>query len=363
MNSSDPVNSPALEGATFLLLLAAITLAFGWILRPFYGAVFWSIVLAILFAPLYKRLLSKLPERRTLSALITVLVILLIVVLPLVLLTTALVQEATGVYMRIQSGELNFARFLEEIVARLPSWSLGLLERFGISDLDGMRQWLTNSAAEAASPIARVLAQSAAGIGQNTANFLISLAIALYLTFFLVRDGGILARRMKSAIPLNALYKRALFEKFTAVVRATVKGNVLVAITQGVLGGAAFWLLGIHGVLVWGTVMAFLSLLPAVGAAIVWFPVAIYLLAVGRLWEGLCLLAYGVLVIGLVDNVMRPILVGKDTKMPDYVVLVSTVGGIAVFGLNGFVIGPLIAALFIAAWDIFASARAASEPV
>jgi predicted PurR-regulated permease PerM len=363
MNNSDPVNSPALEGATFLLLLVAITVAFGWILRPFYGAVFWSVVLAILFAPLFRGLLRRTGERRTISALLTVLIILLIVVLPLALLATALVQEASSVYMRIQSGELNFVRYLEQIIARLPPWSTRLLERFGISDMEGLRQWLTTSAADAASPIARVVAQSAAGIGQNTANFLISLAIALYLTFFLVRDGSSLARRMKNAIPLNPLYKRALFEKFTAVVRATVKGNVLVAITQGVLGGIAFWMLGIHGVLVWGTMMAFLSLLPAVGAALVWFPVAVYLLAVGSTLEGVGLLVYGVMVIGLVDNVMRPILVGKDTKMPDYVVLISTVGGMAIFGLNGFVIGPLIAALFIAAWDIFATARAAGERV
>jgi predicted PurR-regulated permease PerM len=141
------------------------------------------------------------------------------------------------------------------------------------------------------------------------------------------------------------------------VVRATVKGNVLVALVQGALGWLAFWFLDITGALLWGAVMALLSLLPAVGAALVWGPVVVYLLISGSIWPGLGLLAWGVVVIGLVDNVLRPILVGKETRLPDYVVLVATLGGLAVFGLNGFVIGPVIAAMFIVAWDIFAEVR------
>jgi predicted PurR-regulated permease PerM len=360
-NKSDPVNSPALEGAAFLLLLVGITLAFGWILLPFYGAVFWSIVLAILFAPLNRRLRQALNDRRTLAALITLAIVLVIVILPLALLSTALVKEASDVIARIQSGELNFVRYFEQILARLPDWVERLLDRFGIGDLGALQERLSASAAKGASPFARSAAQFAAGLGQDAMNFVVSLFIAVYLAFFLIRDGSLLARRMKTAIPLDGQYKRDLFAKFAAVVRATVKGNVVVAIVQGLLGGLAFWFLGLKGVLVWGTVMAFLSLLPAIGAGLVWFPVAAYLLATGREWEGMGLIAYGVLVIGLVDNLLRPILVGKDTKMPDYVVLISTVGGIAVFGLNGFVIGPLIAALFIAVWDIFSTARAERE--
>jgi predicted PurR-regulated permease PerM len=148
-----------------------------------------------------------------------------------------------------------------------------------------------------------------------------------------------------------------LFAKFAAVVRATVKGSFVVAAVQGALGGIAFWFLGIHGAMLWAVLMAILSLLPAVGAALVWLPVALYLLAVGQSWQGFALIAYGVIVIGLVDNVLRPVLVGKDTKMPDYVVLVSTLGGISIFGANGFVIGPVIAAMFMSAWDIFSIAR------
>ena len=159
---------------------------------------------------------------------------------------------------------------------------------------------------------------------------------------------------MRDAIPLSEDLQQNLSAKFTTVIRATVRGNIVVAVVQGALGGIAFWVLGIQGALLWAVLMAFLSLLPAVGTALVWLPVAIYLLATGETWQGIALIAFGVVVIGLVDNVLRPILVGKDTKLPDYVVLFATLGGLAVFGFNGFVIGPLIAAMFMAVWDTLA---------
>ena len=170
-------------------------------------------------------------------------------------------------------------------------------------------------------------------------------------------SGDRLTGRVRQAIPLRPEQQHDLFEKFTVVIRATVKGNIVVPLVQGALGGLIFWILGIHAALLWAVLMAVLSLLPAVGTALVWLPVAVYLMATGAVWRGVILVAYGVLVIGLVDNVLRPVLVGKDTKIPDYVVLVSTLGGLAIFGFNGFVIGPVIAAMFMAAWDLFAESR------
>jgi predicted PurR-regulated permease PerM len=152
-----------------------------------------------------------------------------------------------------------------------------------------------------------------------------------------------------------------LVGRFTTVIRATVKGTVVVAAVQGALGGLMFWLLGIQASLLWGAVMAILSLLPAVGAALIWVPTSLYLLATGGVWQGVALIAYGVFVISTVDNFLRPLLVGKDTRMPDYLVLVSTLGGLAVFGVNGLVIGPVIAAMFIVAWDLFRTSRLAGR--
>ena len=183
----------------------------------------------------------------------------------------------------------------------------------------------------------------------------------LYLLFFLLRDGSSVTEKIKQAIPLHREHKRQLFSKFTTVIRATVKGNIVVAAAQGTLGGAMFWFLDIQGALLWGVLMAVMSLLPAIGAGLIWAPVAIYFLITGAIWQGVTLIIYGILVIGLIDNILRPILVGKDTQMPDYVVLISTLGGISIFGLNGFVIGPVIAALFIATWDLFTSEREATD--
>jgi predicted PurR-regulated permease PerM len=197
------------------------------------------------------------------------------------------------------------------------------------------------------------LATQAFSFGQGTFDFVVSFFIMLYLLFFFLRDGQELTRKIRIAIPLAEPQKRRLQLKFTRVVRATVKGNVVVAITQGALGGFIFWILDIPSALLWAVMMAFLSLLPAVGAGIVWAPVALYFLLSGMIWQGVALGLFGIFVIGLVDNVLRPILVGKDTRMPDYLILISTLGGMAVFGLNGFVIGPMVAALFMSTWALF----------
>ena len=358
MKLSKMAKSSRLEDSSFLFLLVLVSLAFFWVLWPYYGAVFWGSVLAILFNALFLRLLRKMPQKRTLAALLTLSIILVLVILPVGLISALLTQEAASVYQRVQSGELSFGRYFQQIYDALPSWVNGILDRSGLDNLGLIQDRVTSSLTQGS----QFIATQALSIGQNAFDFFVSFFIMLYLLFFFLRDGGALSRRIKEAIPLEAEIKRNIFSKFTTVIRATVKGNIVVAMLQGALGGLMFWFLGIHAPVLWGTLMAFLSLLPAVGAAIVWIPVAIYFLATGAIWQGVLLIAYGVLVIGLVDNILRPVLVGKDTKMPDYVVLVSTIGGMSLFGLNGFVIGPVIAAMFMVAWDIFLKAREEDEP-
>ncbi|MGN6830363.1 AI-2E family transporter [Paucibacter sp. M5-1] len=353
MPSLPPDDAPALHDKTFVLLLVLVTLAFGWILLPFYGAVLWGTAMAIVFAPLYRRLLKPAKGRRTLAALGAIFIVLLLVILPLALITLSLVQEGTALYAKSKSGEFNFTTYVQQIYAALPAWLTQLLDRFGLGNLNLLQDKLVSALNQGS----QLLASKALGFGQDTFDFVVSFFIMLYLMFFVMRDGEQLSRRIREALPLRATYKRMLGEKFTTVIRATVKGNIAVAALQGALGGLAFWVLDVHAPVLWAVLMAFLSLLPAVGAGLVWLPVALYFLATGNIAAGLGLIAYGVLVIGLVDNLLRPLLVGKDTKMPDYIVLISTLGGMAVFGLNGFVIGPLIAAMFMAVWDIVATER------
>jgi len=335
----------------FLLLLIAITLAFASLLQPYVDAVFWGVVLAVLFMPLHKRLSMRMPTHRNLAALLTLTACVLVVIFPVSLITGSLMQEGTQLTRRVATGEFDMAHRMVQLIDTIPPIARTWLTEFGIVDLESLRQKVSGGLVHAS----QFLATQAFNVGQNTFEFLIRLGVMLYLLFFLLRDGAQLAHHCQQRIPLSAAHQRQLFGKFAAVVRATVKGNLVIAMLQGALGGLIFWILGIQGAVLWGVLMAFLSLLPAIGAALIWFPVAVYFLATGATGSGITLMLYGVLVIGLVDNIFRPILVGKDTKLPDYLVLISTLGGLSLFGLNGFVIGPLIAALFITCWDMLPS--------
>ncbi|WBU30434.1 AI-2E family transporter [Rhodopseudomonas palustris] len=344
---------PASENKFFILLLVVATGLFGWILWPLYSAVLWGMVIAILFAPLNRGLNRAFGFRRNLAALMSVTIIVLMVLLPMSLLGAALAREAAGMYTKIESGNLDLLKTMRELLAARPDWLGDLLSRFGVGNLADIQQRLSAALLRGS----QYLAGQALDIGQSTFDFTVNLFVMVYLLFFLLRDGDLLAARIRRATPLGVDHQTRLLDKFTVVIRATVKGNMLIALIQGALGGLAFYVLGISGALMWAVVMAFLSLLPAVGAGIVWLPMALYLIASGSLWHGVGLIVWGMLVIGMVDNFLRPILVGKDTRMPDYVVLISTLGGLEVFGLNGFVIGPVIAAMFIATWDIYSIAR------
>jgi len=345
-----------LERRTFLSLLGVITLLFALVLRPFWSAIFWAIVVTVLFAPMQTSMLRRLQGHRTLAALITLLTLSVIVIIPVLALFSAFIQQGASFYSLIESREVEPAQFIDQIVSAIP-FLPGLMDQLGV-DTESIRAYLASSA----TGISEIIAQQALAIGRNTVNFTLHLAMMLYLTFFLLRDGDRLVALLTAAVPLSVNRKQLLFHKFVEVTRATVKGNLLVAIVQGALGGFIFWMLDIPAPILWAVVMAFLSMIPAVGSTLVWAPVALYLYATGATIEASILVAYGAIIIGLADNVLRPILVGRDTKLPDYIVLFSTMGGIALLGINGFVIGPLIAAVFLAFWNIFISDNKPAVP-
>lgn len=336
-----------IERRMFFALLGLITLLFLWLLQPFWSAIFWACVMTLMFFPLQRRLRARWPEWRNATALATLLTGTLVVVLPVVAIVFAFVAEGINLYQSIESEEIDPEAILEQTGTALP-WLAELLQRFGI-DTGNIREYLSTSAVT----ISQWLGQGAVNFGRNTLSFTLRVGLMLYLAFFLLRDGDRLAEWIRRAIPLDAERNQLLFGKFVEVTRATVKGNLLVAIVQGALGGLIFAILGIAAPILWAVIMAFLSLIPAVGAFLVWFPVAVYLYATGEWISATVLVGYGAVIIGLADNILRPILVGRDTKLPDYIVLFSTLGGIALVGINGFVVGPLIAALFLAFWTTF----------
>jgi predicted PurR-regulated permease PerM len=343
------------DNAGFAVLVLLVTLAFVWLTLPYFGAILWGVVAAIVFAPVYRRLFYRLNGRRNLAAGLTLLLILAAVIVPAILIGISLVQEAASVYNGLQTGEIDPAAMFESMRSLLPDWGRRQLDSRGLSDFEGVRTTVIAGVSAGLQNIA----SRALVVGQGALSFLAALGVMLYLTFFLLRDGGTMGRKIRAAVPLRPDVRDALIAYFVIVVRATMKGTVVVAIVQGFVGGVIFSSLGVEGAILWGVLMGFFSLLPAVGTAIVWVPVAIYLLAVGAIWQGVFLIAAGVLIIGMIDNILRPILVGQDTRMPDFVILIATLAGLELFGLNGFIIGPVIAALFIAVWKIVAQLQGA----
>lgn len=336
-----------LEIRTFLLSLLLVTAGFFLVLKPFFGTIFWACAITIIFYPLHQRLVNLLKGRTNTAALMTLSACILIVVLPTIFLISSIIQEGAVVYSKLESGEINPGQYIEQMRTAFPALQQ-TLDKFDIN-IDNLKK----NAFDLGISSSKLVAQNLLNAGQNTFVLLLNICLMLYLSFFLLRDGQALMELLIRALPLGDARERLLFAKFGEVTRATIKGNLVIAIVQGTLGGLIFWILGIPGALLWGVIMAVLSLIPAVGPALIWLPVSLYLFATGNNVKAIILIAVGAGVIGLIDNILRPILVGRDTKMPDYIVLLSTLGGLGLFGINGFIIGPLVAALFIAFWGIF----------
>jgi predicted PurR-regulated permease PerM len=341
------------QRVSFYILLVLVTLAFIAVILPFYSAVFWAVVFAIIFYPLYNWLETKLGGRRNVAAVLSVLICLCLVILPGLAILSSLIQEGASLYQKISSGQIDLTRMLNRVIDALPIFLQDRLRSLDTSSFADLRERFSSSLMQGGS----FFAGRALTLGQSTLEFFVAFGVMLYLLFFLFRDGRGLARTIRDAAPLSDEHTTQFMAKFASVVRATVRGNIIIAIIQGAIGGVTFWFLGVQPALLWGVLMVILSLVPAVGAALIWVPTAIYLAVTGAILKATIIAAVGIFVIGLVDNLLRPPLVGKETKMPDYVVLISTIGGISLVGINGFVIGPLIAALFIAAWSLFEKER------
>lgn len=331
----------------FFTLLIAASIAFVLLLLPFFQPVLWAITFAVLFSPLHQYILKKFNGRHSLSAFITLMLILLAVVIPATTLSIAVVNEGTGLYSDIRDGVYDFSKPLAWIQKSLPIVSESL-NKVGI-DFEKLKAGFSNTALNSSQWVATNLLN----IGQNALTFSVLFLLMLYLLFFFLRDGHKIVELLIRILPIGDEAERHLLSKFAEVTRATVKGTLVVGIIQGAIGGIMFALLGIESAIFWGVVMTGLSILPAVGSALIWAPAALIFIANGHWVKALVLFAVGAFIISVIDNVLRPILVGRDTQMPDYLILLSTLGGLGLFGLSGFVIGPVIAAFFLAVWVMF----------
>ena len=337
----------SLQRAFFLGLLVLVSVAFLWLIGPFFKPIFWAVVLSTLFYPTFQWWERRMGGHAVLASVSTIATIVLIVIVPLLLVGLLVAAEASSVYRRLAAGQMTLPVTANDLREMVPAIA-ALLDRFGVSLQD-----LQAQLSDAALSVSQFLATNVVAFGQNALRGTALFFLMLYLLFFFLRDGPQLLDKIIEVLPLGDAREQRLFQKFAEVSRATIKGTIVIGLVQGLLGGFIFWVLGIEAAALWGVVMAVLSFLPAVGAGIVWVPAATLLVATGRVWEGVVLLVFGTVIIGLADNVLRPLLVGRDTQMPDYLVLVTTLGGLALFGLSGVVIGPIIGALFLTVWDMF----------
>lgn len=351
MSGSEETVTPNKIQRWFLLLLAiAITVGFYRVIEPFVISVLMAAIFAGMTHPFYLWLVKKTRGREVTSAILTVLAILLLIVGPAIFFVGMLANEALGVSESaepwIQAQRDNpgaVERWLGEWARNFPL----------VGDLIPEREVVLEKLGEIAGRIGGYLVGGLASATRGTVNFILQLCIMLYANYFFLRSGKEALVKIMYLVPLRSDQESRLVARFVSVTRATLKGTLVIGIIQGSLAGLAFLVVGIEGAIFWGTIMAVLSIIPAVGAAFVWVPAVIYLFATSQVLAGIGLLVWCGIVVGSSDNVLRPILVGKDTQMPDLLVLLSTLGGIGVYGPLGVIIGPIIAALFLTVWELY----------
>lgn len=335
-----------LKQGFFYSLLLGTTAVFVWMLGSYLYPVLWATIFAIIFMPLHRRIEAWWPTHANLTAFITVSTVCLMVVLPLLLISTLIVQESTSIYQNLRgdgSGSLGDLVLIEQISAVASQFN-----SFGITASEIETRLETELA-----KLAESLAGTLISLGQTTIGLVIKVAITVYLMFFFFRDKKRIHSLLLHYIPLGRKDEERLMDRFVATSQAVVRGTLFIAFLQGIIGGLALWIAGVSAPVLWGVVMTILAVIPAVGSALIWFPAGLSLVFAGSIWQGLFVLAVGVFLVSVIDEFLRPILIGRRSQLHDAIVLLATIGGIASFGISGFVIGPIIAALCISLWLMF----------
>lgn len=328
----------------FILIVVGATVFF--VFQPFLTAIVAAAILAVLFKPTYEFFRRDFRAHRWLSSLATCLVVALIIVTPIFFVLSLAITEANSLYQTMSEGR-SLQTVVEETVGKLSTapyvGNLFSTEAFNSDRI------LTDL---------KRLGQNALGLleaaYQSVTHFVFWIFVMFFTLYYFLIDGKSAMQYFMRLSPLRNEHEKLLTEKFVSISRATLKGTLVVGVIQGLLGGLAFWIVGIPSPAIWGLFMILLSIIPLVGSAIVWLPAGLILLLLGQVWQGVFLLLVGFGVISVIDNILRPKLVGKDTQMHPLMVFFATLGGISLFGLPGFIIGPIIVSLFLALWEIYA---------
>ncbi|MCX5822526.1 MAG: AI-2E family transporter [Deltaproteobacteria bacterium] len=329
----------------FFVILGMATILFLYLLKPFFFPIFWAAVIAGVFMPFYSRINGKL-NRPNLSTAILFLLIVLILLLPVGIVGTLVFNESVQIYATLSPDAKYMDRNLQHLINSISDNSIAHL--FHIN-----KAFLIAKSTEVAQGITNYIFVHLTELTQNTLGLLVQFAIMLYTLFFFVRDGDRFLRMAMKILPLGMGREKFLYERFIVTARSTLKVTLIIGGIQGTLGGIVFLVTDVEGALIWGLLMILMAIVPLVGCSIIWAPAGILMLLTGHIWEGVLILAVGFLVISTVDNLLRPILIGKDVEMHPLLIFLSTLGGIILFGFSGFVIGPVVTSLLIAIWEMY----------
>ena len=355
--AAHPHRTEDLQQASFLIILAVVSLLMAVIVYPFAQPLLWAALAAIMFQPLYRRILRRLRGRRNPAAGLSLLVIFILVLVPAGWIATMVIQQAIVLVTTLQQQPLDLAAWFDTFYTALPEIARDAVDRSGWADITMIQTRLQELLTQSAG----MIATQAVTIGSEALGFLLSFGVGLYVMFFLLRDGERIGRTVLCAVPVERSIADRLAERFLGIVRATIKGTGVVALVQGTLGWITLMIAGVPSALLFGVVMAIFALVPVIGSGAVWVPAGIWLLISGATWQGLFVLLTGFFIISSADNVLRPILVGRDTGIPDWIILITTLGGISLVGFSGIVLGPLVAGLFLASWSILREQREEDE--
>lgn len=352
-----PMQSANIKAGTFrtafvLLLVLGVSLLFLAVIWPFLKALLLGALLAGLCHPLFRWVTRLCGGRRSLGSALTLLILFLLIVGPISAFVGVVVKQAIDVSEHAIPAVQKYLGSTSSI--DIHDW---LVQRFPMAaDFVPSQEEIVNSIGTAAKAAGGYLAASASSLGAGTASFLLNFFVMIYAMFFYLKDGRQILEKIFYYMPLSHEDENRMLERFVSVTRATVKGTMLIGLIQGALAGIAFYFAGINGAAFWGTVMVILSVVPGVGAALIWVPAVIYLYIIGQPLPATVLGLWCAAVVGTVDNVLRPTLVGKDAEMPDLLIMIGTLGGLFLFGPMGFIVGPIVCGLFLTAWDIYGTA-------
>ena len=358
-SKAGPNRTEDLQQASFLTILVVVSLLMAVIVYPFSQPLLWAALAAIMFQPLYRRMLRQMRGKRNPAAGLSLLIIFIVVLVPAAWIASMVVEQAIMLITTLQQNPVDVAALFDTVYSSLPRVLREAVDRSGWANIGMVQTRLQELLAQSAG----IIASQAVSIGSGALGFFLSLGVGLYVMFFLLRDGERIGRTVLCAIPVERSIADRLAERFLGIVRATIKGTGVVAVVQGALGWIALMIAGVPSALLFGVLMAIFALVPVIGAGAVWLPAGLYLLISGATWQGVFVLLVGFFVISSADNVLRPILVGRDTGIPDWIILVTTLGGISLLGFSGIVVGPLVAGLFLASWSILREQRQEDEEV